>query len=318
MVFVLLFAIFFSVLLFFEVGYALFGKTQQRSTRKAIEKYASHDKTTQQINLLYIRKLSEIPSLDRILSALPVFQKLDDLLIQSGTKILVSVFLLSSLTLGAIFFLAAHLYIGKMIIVLPITAVVVLIPLVYILFMKERRVQKFMELFPDTLALMTRSMKAGHSLAAGLKMVADEMPNPINEEFSRIVEEINFGIGIDNVLRRFATRMGHPDVNYFVVAVIIQRETGGNLGEILENVAANIRKRFRFKAHIRTLTAEGRLSAVILVAIPFLIALAIYVANRDYLTVLVTDPAGPYIIGIALLLMCFGIFVISRIVKIKV
>lgn len=318
MVFVLLSAIFFSVLLIFEVNYALFGKTQQRSTRKAVEKYASHEKTTSQINLFYIRKLSEIPSLDRILSALPVFLKLDDLLIQSGIKMLVSVFLLSSLALGAIFFLAAHLYIGKMIIVLPITAVVAFIPLVYILLMKQRRVQKFMELFPDTLALMTRSMKAGHSIAAGMKMVADEMPTPINEEFFRIVKEINFGIGIDTVLRQFATRMGHPDVNYFVVAVIIQRETGGNLGEILENVAANIRKRFRFKAHIRILTAEARLSAVVLVAIPFLIALALYAINRDYLTVLATDPAGPYVVGIALLMMCFGIFVISRITKMDV
>lgn len=318
MIFVLLSAIFSSILLIFEVGYALFGKTQQRSTRKAVEKYASQDKAPKQINFLHIRKLSEIPPLDRILSSLPVFLKLDDLLIQSGIKMLVSVFLLTSLTIGAVISLAAYLYTGKMIVVLPITAVVLLIPFVYISSMKERRVQKFMVLFPDTLALMTRSMKAGHSLAAGMKMVADEMPNPINEEFSRIVEEINFGIGIDNVLRQFATRMNHPDVNYFVVAVIIQRETGGNLGEILDNVAANIRKRFRFKDHIRTLTAEGRLSAMVLVAVPFIIALAIYVTNRDYLSVLATDPAGPYIVGIALLLMCFGIFVISRIIKMDV
>ena len=318
MTFVLLSAIFFSVLLIFEVGYALFGKTQQRSTRKAVEKYASQEKAPEQINLFYIRKLSEIPTFDRILSSLPVFLKLDDLLIQSGIKMLLSVFLLTSLTLGAVIFLAAHLYTGKMIVVLPITAVVVLIPFLYISFMKQRRLQKFIELFPDTLALMTRSMKAGHALAAALKMVADEMPNPINEEFTRIVEEINFGIGIDTVLREFATRMSHPDVNYFVVAVIIQRETGGNLGEILENVAANIRKRFRFKRHIRTLTAEGRLSAIILVSIPFVIALAIFVANRDYLTVLVTDPVGPYIIGTALLMMCFGIFASYRITKMDV
>lgn len=318
MVFVLLSAIFFSVLLIFEVGYALFGKTEQRSTRKAVEKYASHEKTTPQINLVRIRKLSEIPTLDRVLSSLPVFLKLDDLLIQSGIKMLVSVFLLASLTLGAVICLAAYLYTGKMIVVLPITAVVVLIPFVYISFMKQRRLQKFMKLFPDTLSLMTRSMKAGHALSAALKMVADEMPNPINEEFSRIVEEINFGVGIDTVLRKFATRMSHPDVNYFVVAVIVQRETGGNLGEILENVAANIRKRFKFKNHIRVLTAEGRLSAIILVSIPFFIALAIYIVNRDYLTVLVTDPVGPYIIGLALLLMFFGIFVTSIITKMDV
>lgn len=318
MTFVLLSAIFFSVLLIFEVGYALFGKTQQRSTRKAVEKYASQEKAPEQINLFYIRKLSEIPTFDRILSSLPVFLKLDDLLIQSGIKMLVSVFLLTSLTLGTVISLAAYLYTGKMIVVLPITAVVVLIPFLYISFMKQRRLQKFMELFSDTLALMTRSMKAGHALSAALKMVADEMPSPINEEFSRIIDEINFGISIDTVLRKFATRMNHPDVNYFVVAVIIQRETGGNLGEILENVAANIRKSFRFKNHIRTLTAEGKLSAIILVSIPFFIASAIYLVNRDYLTVLVTDPVGPYIIGIALLMMCFGIFVIFRIIKIDV
>lgn len=318
MTFVLLAAIFFSILLIFEVGYALFGKTQQRSARKTVEKYASHEKAPEQINLLHIRKLSEIPLLDRILSSLPIFLKLDDLLVQGGIKMLVSVFLLTTLTLGAVILLAAYLYTNSMIVVLPITAGVVYIPFGYISFMKGRKLQKFMALFPETLALMTRSMKAGHSLAAGMRMVADEMPNPINEEFSRIIDEINFGMGIDNVLRGFAARMNHPDVNYFVVSVIIQRETGGNLSEILEKVAANIRERFRFKRHIRTLTAEGRLSAIILVSIPFVMALAIYFANKDYLAVLATDPAGLYIVGIALLLMCLGIFFTTRIIKMDV
>ena len=320
MTIILILAIFFSILLFFELGYAVFGRDKARSTRQVFEKYMSHEgEDPKYLDLLYARKMSELPALNKILVRLPFCHKLDNLIARSGVNMLVGVFLLLSLSSGAVVALAAYLYIGgKIIVILPVSAIAALVPWFYILFMKNRRLQKFIALFPDTLALMTRSMKAGHALVSSFKMVADEMPSPIGDEFSRIVEEINFGRGVDGVLKRFADRMDHPDVNYFAVAIIIQRQTGGNLGEILENVAATIRKKFRFKEKIRALTAEGKLSAIVLTCVPFLIAFFIYMTNKDYLKVLGTDALGPYIIGGALVLMGVGIFVMSRIVNIEV
>lgn len=320
MIIILILAIFFSILLFFELGYAVLGRDKARSTRQVFEKYLSQDgEDAKHPDLLYAQKMSEIPALNKILVRLPLCRRLDNLIAKSGVNMLVGFFLLLSFFTGAVVALAAYLYIGgKIIVILPVSVIAALVPWFYILFMKKRRLQKFIALFPDTLALMTRSMKAGHALIASFKMVADEMPSPIGDEFSRIVDEINFGRGVDDVLKRFSARMDHPDINYFAVAVIIQRQTGGNLGEIMENVADNIRKKFRFKEKIRTITAEGKLSAIVLIFVPFLVSFFIYVSNKDYLKVLGTDPIGPYIIGGALLLMCLGIFVMTRIVNIEV
>lgn len=320
MTIILILAIFFSILLFFELGYAVLGRDKTRSTRQVFEKYLSRDgEDAKHPDLLYARKMSEIPALNKILVRLPFCHRLETLIAKSGVNMLVGFFLLLSFSSGAVAALAAYLYIGgKIIVILPVSVIAALVPWFYILFMKKKRLQKFIALFPDTLALMTRSMKAGHALISSFKMVADEMPSPIGDEFTRIVEEINFGRGLDGVLTRFAARMDHPDINYFAVAVIIQRQTGGNLGEIMENVADNIRKKFRFKEKIRTITAEGKLSAMVLVCVPFLVAFFIYISNKDYLKVLGTDALGPYIIGGALLLMGLGIFVMNRIVNIEV
>lgn len=320
MTIILILAIFFSILLFFELGYDVLGRDKARSTRQVFEKYLSQEgEDAKHPDLLYAKKMSEIPALNKILVRLPFCHSLDTLIAKSGVNMRVGFFLLLSFFIGAVVALAAYLYIGgKIIVVLPVATIAALLPWFYILFMKNRRLQKFIALFPDTLALMTRSMKAGHALIASFKMVADEMPSPVGDEFARIVEEINFGRGLDGVLKRFADRMDHPDISYFVVAVIIQRQTGGNLGEIMENVADNIRKKFRFKEKIRTITAEGKLSAIVLICVPFLVSFFIYISNKDYLKVLGTDPLGPYIIGGALLLLGVGIFVMSRIVNIEV
>ena len=320
MTIILILAIFFSVLLFFELGYAVFGRDKRRSARQVFEKYLSReDENPKHPDLLYAKKMSEIPALDQLLVRLPFSHGLDNFIAKSGVNMLVGVFLLLSFSMGAVAALAAFLYIGShIIVILPVGLIAALVPWFHISFLTKRRLQRFIALFPDTLALMTRSMKAGHALIASFKMVADEMPSPVSDEFARIVEEINFGRGVDDVLKRFSARMDHPDINYFAVAVIIQRQTGGNLGEIMENVADNIRKKFRFKEKIRTITAEGKLSAIVLICVPFLVAFFIYISNKDYLKVLGTDPIGPYIIGGALLLMGIGIFVMSRIVNIEV
>ena len=178
--------------------------------------------------------------------------------------------------------------------------------------------QKFQRHLPDALDLLARSLKAGHALSGGLKMVADEFGDPIGTEFAKTLNEINLGVGVPEALKNLSQRVDCIDLNFFVTSILIQRETGGNLAEILENIARLIRERFKLFGRIRTLAAEGKFSAIILVVLPFLIAFVISLLNPGYIQILIVDPIGPVFIAIALVLMIFGIITMSRMIKIKV
>ena len=172
-------------------------------------------------------------------------------------------------------------------------------------------------LFPEALDLLGYSLRAGHSIMTGMKMVADEISDPVGREFGRVVEEVNFGRGLNAALYAFAERLDTPDVRFFATSVSIQRETGGNLVELLESVSATIRKRFRFREKVKALAAEGKLSGIILSALPFAFAFYLYFANRKYLEVLLNDSNGPYIIGAACILMSIGMYIMYRITNIE-
>ncbi len=178
--------------------------------------------------------------------------------------------------------------------------------------------EKFERQLPEALDLMARALKAGHAFTGALKMVADEMDDPIGTEFDKTLGEINFGIDVSQALINLSQRVDCPDLRFFVIAIIIQRETGGNLAEILGNIAYLIRERFKLHGRVRVLAAEGKLSAIILVALPFLVALALTFLNPDYLEVLVTDPIGRFMSCFALVMMAFGIVVMKKMVAIKV
>ncbi len=146
-------------------------------------------------------------------------------------------------------------------------------------------------------------------------MVSEEIADPVAEEFARIVEEINFGKDIDSSLRTFSRRIDSVELKFFVTSVIIQRETGSNLVEMLEKISDVIRRKFRFREKIQTLSAEGKLSAGILLALPFLAGIALTVMNPEYIAVLFSDPLGPYAMGIAATMMCTGAFIMYRMVQ---
>jgi tight adherence protein B len=161
-------------------------------------------------------------------------------------------------------------------------------------------------------------MRAGHSLPSGMKLVADEFGDPIGPEFARTIEEINFGISIPDALHKLSTRIDCPDLRYFIVAVIIQRETGGNLAEIVEKIASLIRARFVLKGKIRSLSAEGRLSAIVLAALPVALAIYLFFAQRDYIMTLATDPIGHVMVIGAVVMIVIGSVIMHRMVQIKV
>jgi tight adherence protein B len=166
--------------------------------------------------------------------------------------------------------------------------------------------------------MLARSLRSGQSLGFGFSMVASEMPAPISKEFGRVFEEQNLGIPLDDTLRGLTDRIPNLDLKFFVTAVILQRQTGGDLAEILDKIGELVRDRFRIWGQVQALTGEGRLSGVVLLALPFALFIAVYQLNPEYITVLFTDPMGKKMLAVAVVMQIFGALVIRKIVNIKV
>jgi tight adherence protein B len=175
---------------------------------------------------------------------------------------------------------------------------------------------KFQEHLPDALDLIARSLKAGHAFSGGLKMVAEEFSDPIGTEFRKTLDEINFGV--DQAMKNLAHRVDCPDLQFFVVSVIIQRETGGNLAEILEKIASLVRERFKLYGKVRALAAEGKLSAIILLSLPPFIGIYMAIVSHDYIGLLFSDPIGIIMLISAVCMMIAGVVVMKRMITIKV
>jgi len=224
------------------------------------------------------RILSGVPSFNDLLSRLPMMLKLDNLLMQAKCPVpsgrisppcpgagFLGVFLLSILLKSFALSLVGICF-G-------------LLPFFYAKVKKDRRMKKFEEQLPEALELLARSLRAGHALTGGMQMVAQEFPDPLGTEFGRVLAQISLGVSVEQALKNLTERVDCPDLKFLTVSVLIQRETGGNLAEILDSIGRLIRERFKLKGRIRTLSAEGRLSAVILVLLPMFVALAITVLN---------------------------------------
>ena len=183
---------------------------------------------------------------------------------------------------------------------------------------RAKRVARFEYLFPEALDLMGRAMRAGHSFPTAIRMVGDEMAEPMGRDFRILSDELNYGVPAPDALENLAQRVPLSDVRYFAVAVLIQRESGGNLAELLDNISSIVRARLKLLGEVRTLSAEGRLSARILVALPFGVALMVNLVNPKFLSVLWTDPLGMRMVGVALFMMVLGVLWMRSIVRIRV
>jgi tight adherence protein B len=193
-----------------------------------------------------------------------------------------------------------------------------LLPLGWLLFRRSRRLKAFAAQLPDGLEMLARSLRSGQSLGFGFNMVASEMPAPISKEFNRVFEEQNLGIPLDESLNSLTQRIPNLDLKFFVTAVILQRQTGGDLAEILDKIGELIRDRFRIWGQIQALTGEGRLSGAVLLGLPFVLFITVYQMNPDYIKVLFTDPMGKQMLAMALFLQVVGALVIKKIINIKV
>lgn len=273
---------------------------------------------TPETRLLKKRLLSEVPLLQRLMLGLPRVEHLDRMLIQAGSRMTVASFHGVSLLLAAVaglvaIFAVLPLWLGGLLVVGA-----ALLPFAWVLQRRAKRLQRIEEQLPDALDLMARALRAGHAFSSALNMVASEGPEPIAQEFRTTFDEINFGVSMQKALTNLAARVASTDLRYFVVAVLIQRETGGNLAELMTSIAMLIRERLKLNGTIRVLSAEGRLSAWILGVLPFAVAGLINIVNPGFLALLWKDPIGIRVVAGALVLMVIGVIWMWRVISIRV
>jgi len=192
------------------------------------------------------------------------------------------------------------------------------LPLIWLMLRRRRRFRRFAKQLPDALELMSRALRAGHSLASGFNLVAQEMTDPIATEFRKAFEEQNLGIPLDQSLENMTSRMPNLDLKFFATAVILQRQTGGDLAEILDKIGRLIRERFQIWGQVQALTGEGRLSGIVLLALPPFLFVAVWRLNPDYVLPLFTDPLGKKMLAVAVIMQVLGALVIRKIVNIRV
>ena len=274
--------------------------------------------STAQTRLLRQRMLSELPPLERFLQSLPRLRQLDRSLLQAGLSWDVSSVLMACAALFVVGWAGVAVILHQPWTMAAAAGVLMGgLPFVYVQFRRRKRLARFEQQLPEALDLITRALRAGHAFPAALKMAGEEMSEPIAGEFSTVHDEVNFGVSLSQALGHLSERVPLTDLRYFVVAVLIQRDSGGNLTEILGNLSHLIRERLKLMGKVRVLSSEGRLSAWILTLMPFFMAGLMNLMNPAFMQPLWTDPLGITIITYTLALMFFGVLIMRKIIKIR-
>ena len=277
------------------------------------------NRETPQANVLLKEELSgPLPGVDRMLKGTAKGSALAKWIEQSGVKMtLMSVLLMacgSAAVVGLVVTMAVRAPWG-----LPVGAALgFTIPFMVLNVKRGKRMRTFEEAFPEALDLIARALKAGHAFSTGLKMVADEMDEPVGPEFRKTFDEQNFGLPLKDALDNLTQRIPHIDVRFFATAVLIQRETGGNLAEILENLAHVVRERFKILRQVRVYTAHGRMTGYVLLALPAVLCIALSFINPDHMNLLFRERIGQMLLMTAIVMQAIGYFWIRQVVKIEV
>ena len=279
-----------------------------------------HSSRTEDVEVILARNelMSEIPWINRSLVRLQAVLQMKRMLDQADLHITPSRLVMFSVMAGMLGGLATSVISS----IIPLWFVAGLaaasLPFLHVWWRRKSRFNRFLEHLPDTLDLMSRGLSAGHAFSETLQMVAAEMPDPIATEFRKTYEEQNLGLSLKLALENLTQRMPLLDLRMCVTAVLIQKETGGNLAEILEKVAYTIRERFRIMGDLKTLTTSSRMSAWLLCALPIFVAIAVTVMNPDYMSVLWKDQRGHYLIAAAMIMQVTGMLIVRKILDIKI
>jgi tight adherence protein B len=312
--------IFGTILLFLQGCAVLYRMMTPRGADRAIERLQQWSNPAAAVQLEIVRKeaLSDIPWLNDLLTTMRRFQPLRVLHRQADCRVPLGVFVLATplLALGGLLFaLAMHqpFFLG-----LLSAGTLGALPAGYLYWLKTQRMAKFERQLPEALELVSRALKAGHAFSVGLKLVGDEAADPIGIEFRRVFDEVSMGVALPQALQNMTDRLNCVDLRFFVTSVLVQRETGGNLAEIIDSLASLIRKRFELQLRVRALSAEGRFSAIILFGLPIIVGFLLYKMNPEYMGLLYTDPIGQNLVMVGSFLMVIGAIIMKRMVAIKV
>jgi tight adherence protein B len=288
--------------------------------RQRLGEVLLHSASTEDVEVLLARQelMSEIPWMNRLLVRVQAATHLKRVLDQADLQITVTRLIMFSAMAGILAALAASMLTVSFLIIIIIGLAGAAIPFVHVFWMRKKRFDKFLEHLPDALELMSRALTAGHAFSEALHMVSTEMPEPIAGEFRKTYEEQNLGLSLKLALENLTQRIPLLDLRLCVTAILIQRETGGNLAEILEKVAVTIRERFRILGDLKTLTTSSRMSAWLLCGLPIFVAIAVTIMNEEYMSVLWKDQRGHKLIAAAMLLQITGMLIVRKILNIKI
>ncbi|HVX98115.1 MAG TPA: type II secretion system F family protein [Polyangia bacterium] len=294
-----------------------FGDKKQDELKRRLQQLGTSDAV--KFGLLRQGRLAASPVIDAILRGIPISQRLEDLLEQAEVNITVARLLTYCGVSALLLFSLGVLSAGGPLMSVLLLPMGFMVPIVVVSWKRARRSRKISEQLPDALDMMGRSLRAGHALSSSFKMVASELPAPISLEFARAFEEQNLGLPFEKAIAQMVKRCPtNRDLKIFAVSVIVQKETGGNLVEIIEKIAETIRQRYRFFGKLDTLTAEGRMSSYILGALPILTGLFIGFTNPPYVALLFTTHMGNVIFGFACVSWVIGFVVMNRMAKVTI
>lgn len=284
----------------------------------AIEKGMRRGSESLELKLIRDELLSGVPMLHRMLQQWRWAERLRSFVGQAGLNVKPGTLVVIATVLELAGFLIGREVSENLIISLLAAVVGGASPFLFVAIARTRRLHRFERSFPEAIDLLGRSVLAGHSFTAGLEMVGSELSEPLAGEFRTVFDEQNFGLPLKDALLNLAERVPLLDVRFFITALLVQKDTGGNLAEILSNLSHVIRERFKLRGEVRTRTAQGRLTAAILIAMPPIMLLVLRFMNPDYEGLLFTDPIGPFIIGVAAGLQIIGAAILWKIVNIEV
>jgi tight adherence protein B len=306
-------------------AFAAFSLLDQRRARARLikerlaeERSGPERNAEQELALVRDEQLSEIPALDALLRRSPRVSALQKTLAQAGLTTRAGNFLGLCVACGIAATVSAFLLSKRIEVAWVAMVVGFLIPYSYASFRRNKRFEKFEELFPEAIDTLARAVRAGHAFTTALEMITNEVAEPVAGEFRQLYEEQKFGMPVRDALLNLTERMPLVDVKFFVTAVKLQRETGGNLAEILDNLSYVIRERFKIQRQVRVYTAQGRLTMALLMGMPPIIVVVMLTLNRSFIQPLFSDPIGHTLLVAGITLQTVGYFVIRRIIRIQV
>ncbi|MFZ0036968.1 MAG: type II secretion system F family protein [Candidatus Acidiferrales bacterium] len=302
------------------VLFATRGDSESEAVERRLQDVSAGTAGVQQVNKSMLRdsKVSDLPALNRLLLSWSGLAKFNAYIAQAGMKIKPGVLALLSAICGVAIYFFCYVEEWGIISAVLFGLLGFALPLMFVAFRRRQRLRKFEKNFPEAIDLLSRAIRAGHAVTAGLEMMSKETPQPVGGEFRIVFEENNFGLPLRDALHNLTERIPLVDVRFFVTGLVVQKETGGNLVELLENLASVIRERFKIRGEVRTKTAQGRFTAAILIALPPTFLLITRAVNPEYTHVLFADPLGRTMLGVGAFLQILGSLIIWKIVNIEV